>query len=256
MDADHGELPQLQQWRDEADEKSAAYRHKQAQLRAAAREKELRELHALKDYVNERSKVFRRRHKQMELLAQQEERDRVERRLGDREQRRQAKFAQYLEAERAHMAAEDSRAYGVRLLAWETAQIEREREDMFNAQLEQTEVDRFWGLDLFERSLGAEEQRLKAAYERKVVALNQQMASMHAALPSFGSGKKIRQRISWTEHSGDVKHPGDRETGERQYLDAVRAREKERARRDALIKKLKAEEVRTQLRYRLSGSYA
>ena len=47
---------------------------------------------------------------------------------------------------------------------------------MFRAEQDQRLVDRFWGLDLFERNMHAEEHRLREQYRRRVAELNGYLA--------------------------------------------------------------------------------
>lgn len=44
---------------------------------------------------------------------------------------------------------------------WQCLHEQAEREDMFNEEMDQTEFDRFWGFDLFERIQNEEEARLR-----------------------------------------------------------------------------------------------
>jgi hypothetical protein len=104
---------------------------------------------------------------------------------------------------------------------------------MFNEYLEQTAFDRFWGLDLYVQVQNQEEARLRKVYEDRVVYLNDLMAKTRAV-------KAARKHYSM-QRVGTL--PEDHV-----YRD-------EQQRRDAVIKKLKAEEVRSKLRVRVSYSY-
>eukprot|EP01034_Spumella_vulgaris_P029800 gene29800-36906_t len=202
VETDHGELPQIKVWKLEVDAKTTIYRARQEEIAAALREKELREMIALKDYVNERSKVSRRRQKQMEHQSEQEEHDRIERRQGERDLRRAAKFEQFIEHERECMLREDVRSYELRRHDWEVSQTHREREEMWNAEQEQCEVDRFWGLDQYERRMNDEERRLKRLYEAKVIDLNMKLSSMRAVQPITRrdrNNKVVVQKITWRD---------------------------------------------------------
>ena len=86
----------------------------------------------------------------------------------DREERRRVRFEQYLESERENMVYEDARSYSLRTYEFEVIQQCIEREMMFNEEQDQIEVDRFWGLDLYQRKLHEEEERLRKLYIAKV----------------------------------------------------------------------------------------
>ncbi len=86
----------------------------------------------------------------------------------DRTERRRVRFEKYLECERDNMVYEDSRSYELRRYEFEVIQEYIEREEMYNEEKDQTEVDRFWGLDLYQRKLHEEEERLRKIYIAKV----------------------------------------------------------------------------------------
>ena len=69
---------------------------------------------------------------------------------------------------------------------------------MFRAEQDQRLVDRFWGLDLFERNMHAEEQRLREQYRRRVAELNGYLAYT-------GAIKKFDNRIIDVSQSVQVK---------------------------------------------------
>lgn len=104
---------------------------------------------------------------------------------------------------------------------------------MFNEYCEQTAFDRFWGLDLYERMQCEEEARLRKVYEDRVVYYNDLMVQTRSVKPA-------------------KQHYSLRPVGS---LPEDSAYETERQRREAVIKKLKAEEVRSKLRVRVSYSY-
>ena len=96
----------------------------------------------------------------------------MEKRKNDKLNRRQKKVELYFESERDIMISEDDRSYKLRHYNWECERIIRERENMFNEEREQTDVDRFWGLDLYELNLNNEEKRLRILYYQRVEELN------------------------------------------------------------------------------------
>lgn len=120
---------------------------------------------------------------------------------------------------------------------WQCLHEQAEREDMYNEELDQTEFDRFWGLDLYERIQNEEETRLRKVYEDRVAYLNGLMVQTRAIQPASKAG-----RIYSFAKVGSL--PEDN------------AFASEAQRRNAVIKKLKAEEVRSKLRVRVSYSYS
>ena len=123
------------------------------------------------------------------------------------------------------MMYEDARSYQLRDYDWQCASEQREQEAMFNCELEQCEVDNFWGIDLFERRKNDEELRLRRAYEEKVARMNALLVRT-TAIQRFDKPALVKVG---TLHEDQWFHDDDRR------------------RRDAVIRKLKAEEVRTQM---------
>jgi hypothetical protein len=117
---------------------------------------------------------------------------------------------------------------------WQVLHEQSEREDMFNEESEQRAFDRFWGLDLYVQVQNEEEARLRQFYEERVAYLNGLMVATRAV-------------------KGSKKHYSVKRVG---TLPEDNAFATEQERRDAVIKKLKAEEVRSKLRVRVSYSYS
>lgn len=114
---------------------------------------------------------------------------------------------------------------------WQVLHEAAEREDMYNAECEQCEYDRFWGLDLFIRIQNDEEKRLRKVYEERVAHLN----SMLVRTKAVKETKKFSFAKIGTLAEDFV------------YRD-------EEMRREAVIRKLKAEEIRSKLKIRVSFS--
>lgn len=201
-----------------------------------------------------------------EMLAKQrvvDEANRLKKRKEDREMRKEARFEAYLAAEREHMMYEDGRGYKVshsvafffsetgkanltyllitilriysmfispqlRDYDWQVLHEAAEREDMYNAECEQCEYDRFWGLDLFIRIQNDEEKRLRKVYEERVAHLNSMLVRTKAVKES----KTFSFAKIGTLAEDFV------------YRD-------EEMRREAVIRKLKAEEIRSKLKIRV-----
>ena len=117
---------------------------------------------------------------------------------------------------------------------WQVLHEQSEREDMYNEELDQTEFDRFWGLDLFIQIQNKEEMRLRKMYAERVTYLNSMMAQTRAVLPA--------QKTYSCAKIGTLPEDDAYDT--------------EQQRRTAVIRKLKAEEVRTKLKIRLPMGYS
>ena len=102
-------------------------------------------------------------------------------------------------------------------------------------ELEQTEVDRFWGLDLYIQRQYEEEYRLRQLYEDKVKELNNILVHTNAIQPY--NHKSIKYTPVGTLNEDIIYHND------------------ENKRRDVIIKKLRAEEVRGKLKLRLFRGY-
>lgn len=220
-------------WHADAVSRHKAYVERKEALEREKREKELKELHEIRLKVRLKTDSLAEARDYKEYMAQLREVDRVERRKDDRLRRREARFQKYLEAECQHMMHEDWRSYQLRDYLWQCANEEREREGMFNAELDQTEVDSFWGLDIFERKKNEEELRLRKLYEIKVREMNTLLVRT-SAINQFSAPSLTK---IGTLH-------------EDQYL-----MHDEHRRRDAVIRKLRAEEVRGKLRTRPKPGY-
>lgn len=66
------------------------------------------------------------------------------------------------------MAIDDEHAHKRRFYVWEQEQIFRERTDMFEEELDQTEEDRFWGIDNWNYAQRLELERKAALYSAEV----------------------------------------------------------------------------------------
>jgi len=115
---------------------------------------------------------------------------------------------------------------------WQVLHEAAEREDMYNAECEQCEYDRFWGLDLFIQIQNDEERRLRQVYQERVEYLNNMMVKTHSVKPtiktfSFAKIGTLQEDVVYTD---------------------------EQMRREAVIKKLRAEEIRSKLKIRIPFS--
>jgi hypothetical protein len=117
---------------------------------------------------------------------------------------------------------------------WQLLHEQAEREDMFNEEMDQTELDRYWGIDFYVTMQNKEETRLRQVYQEKVDHLNAMMVTMKTVKPP-------RKHYSFA-HVGSL--PEDSKY------------ESETERRIAVIRRLKAEEFRGKLKLRLKVDYS
>lgn len=221
----HDDRPELGMWRAIADEKANIYQQRRDKVKAEARAEEVRKFEQLKDYVRERIVILDRHQKQMERVAEQAEADRIAQRTAEKAMRRAQRFARYLEEERQRMGEEDRRSGEMRFLWYEGAREHQERLLMWEEETEQCESDRFWGLDYYENMMRREELRLRQFYEERVKFKNGQLVTMGSVQPT--------NTVNFTVFG---------------TLPEDKIYENNQDRRVAVIRKLKAEEVRSKLR--------
>ncbi|RYH13211.1 hypothetical protein EON65_36220 [archaeon] len=227
------EAPDIEQWKHEANDIASMLKRKREAQRRRERRQELQKFEELKDYVRERTVVLDRHQKQMERIAAQVETDRLAKRAAEREVRKQERYAKYLEQERYMMQEEDKRSGEMRFHGFEKKREEFERIRMYDEEMEQCEVDRFWGIDYYENMMAQEEQRLRKFYEDRVKYKNEQLVIMKS-ITSFKAPKFTTFGTLPEDHM---------------Y-------ESSQERRLAVIRKLKAEEIRSDLKYRLPYIYS
>lgn len=223
----------VHQWKVGVDESHEAYLARIAEEARLRRLREIQEHKELIIYINERSNILERKRNQMERMKEQKELDRVEKRHAEKMSRREHKYQVYLSNERDLLTHEDDRSYKLRFYEWECRQEDREREDMYSEYLEQTEVDRFWGLELFERRLNAEEKRLREVYAKRVQYFNNQLVGMkqiHKSMKGFEVTSLGSMDTKYRTADGGLSVP-------------------EEVRRNEIIRTLKVEEIRSELKH-------
>lgn len=176
MEFDDG--PKIDHWKVISEEMTKRIRQKQEEEKKARRAKELEELQTLRNYVHERIITMERYHTQRQHIAEEYEKNRLFEREMAKEARRKLRFEQYLQYERGCMAEEDYRSYLYREYYHEQQREWSEREAMFNEELEQTEIDRFWGFDSFHHRFRREEDRLHDVYIQQLREKNHQLYLM------------------------------------------------------------------------------
>jgi hypothetical protein len=218
-----GELAAL---KEAADSKHASYLAEQSRLEAVARAARAHEIHMYNVHVREYFEQKELFNDWEKVESDKMEKLRMEMRQKDRDEKTEIRFQKYLTAERMHLQFEDVRAYKLRDYEWQCQHELNERKAMCNEEMDQTEVDRFWGFDRFVQLQNDEEMRLRHMYEEKVAYLNNIMVKTHAIKPFVApSFKKIGTLPE------DLMHEDN-----------------EMRRREAVLRKLKAEEVRGQLK--------
>jgi hypothetical protein len=115
---------------------------------------------------------------QKQHIAEEYEKNRLYERQLQREERRQQRFEEYLSYERNEMIYEDKRSFLLRELGYEQIREGIERENMFNEECDQCEIDHFWGIDTYYHRLNEEEKRLSHLYIQQVVKTNEQLSFM------------------------------------------------------------------------------
>jgi len=209
-------------------------RHKRlADIERAERIHKQKELRELRSYVYDKMCELEENAQLRRAEAIRLEQERLLNRQLDRERRREQRYLLYLLKEQQHMNYEDYRSYQLRDYRWQCEHEQNERENMFNEELNQTEVDRFWGLDLFIRRQYEEESRLRQLYSDKVFQLNSILVKTRAvkacAVAKLTTVGTLPEDIAY--------------------------RRDEEKRRDAVIRKLRAEQVRGSLKVRPFPGY-
>lgn len=186
----------------------------------------------MNEYIRERIAVLNRQQDQMKHLAEQEEIRRLNERKHAREMRRQKRFDEYLAGERQHMLAADEWSHKHRAYLEEIQREDYEREGMFNAECDQRELDCFWGIDLYEQHLQAEEKRLRHFYQYRLMSLNKELKVMGCIKGLVPTDIVPIGNLPEDNDFDDMKE-----------------------RRKYMIKKFKAEEVRSQTKIKLKTKF-
>jgi hypothetical protein len=115
---------------------------------------------------------------QKQHIAEEYEKNRLYERQLQREERRQQRFDTYLSYERNEMIYEDKQSYSLREYEYEQIREGIERENLFNEECDQCEIDRFWSIDTYYSRLNDEEKRLARIYIEQVIKTNEQLSFM------------------------------------------------------------------------------
>lgn len=176
IDVDDG--PRIDYWKIISEERMANLKEKERINKQLQREKELEEIKQLKNYVNDRMITLNKYGLQQQRLTEENERRRQLERLEAKERRRKEKYEKYLQYEKDCLEYEDYRSYQLREYCYELERELIERETMFNEELEQTEIDRFWGFDIYYQRMKVEENRLHDFYIQQIQEKNHQLSIM------------------------------------------------------------------------------
>ena len=119
-------------------------------------------------YVDKRMTELRRKDVLRQREAERREEDRLARRVADRIERRDARICRQEARERIIMTWEDEFSEAFRKDEIEKAKMLAQQVGMTRAELEQTKIDKFWGIptEIHRRWLLAEKRRLE--FEGKV----------------------------------------------------------------------------------------
>jgi hypothetical protein len=229
------ELPLINSWKTMAeavDEVLQAERNRKAALK---RTEELVKLQTMRNFVEEKTVIFNRRQELLRHMADEHEQHRLQRREFDRAERRRLRFEEYLNSERQHFMFEDNRSYQLREYLCERQRQSSEREEMFEAECEQCEIDHFWGIDAFEQRMRSEEHRLRVFYEQRVREAN-------APLAMLGQVKATKKREVNLQTIGSLKE------------DVVFS-DDDKLRREMVVRRLQAGEIRSKLKVRLPTKF-
>lgn len=170
------EKPLIDIWKTIAEEKFYAYQAKLELKQKLNREQQLYEYHTLIHFVHENNLKLSRQQMVMKNIYQQIYLSNAkDLRLYHKEIKKNERFLQYLAQENAIMEQEDYRSYQLREYHKELERETFEQELMLHEEQNQCEVDRFWGIDLFQKLLEQEEKRLLSDYLQYVKYLNQLM---------------------------------------------------------------------------------
>jgi hypothetical protein len=162
------QFEELEKWKEEGLEGHERHLERTAKIAAEKRAVELAQYHEQVTYVENRSRDLNRKYQRNLRHSEQAEADRLELRKLQKEERRAKRIAGYEAAETSVMMFEDQRSAQHRFFIWETARILEERENMFNEELDQTEVDNFWGFPTDARLKAEERDRQQYLYNCEV----------------------------------------------------------------------------------------
>jgi hypothetical protein len=233
VEVDHKEIEHIAQWKALACEKYADYLRRMEMEHRETRQRKVEENHELLEYVDRRLYMIEEKERDKKRREEEAEVARLAQRAADRAARRHAQWLLYIQGQRQEMEYEDRRSRQLREYEWECFRERIERGCMYDEERKQTFCDRYWGIDLYERRMNEEEVRLRRLYEEKVRRLGRDMMKMKAIQTVRkeairGLGGDLREMM---------KIPDERE------------------RRDKVIERLQAEEVRTKLKTRTVPGY-
>lgn len=170
------ELQKLTEWKVHAQSTQATHLNRQKKLAEETRIQEVLEYKANIDLMHAETRRIERQKKILHRTLELEEETRLARRAADREDRRLVRISGYEQNERLLMEVEDEVSRKLRFLMFERGLEDREGELMYDEECEQTEVDRFWGFDLFDKQKQEQIQQLKKYYLNRVKVVNEMLA--------------------------------------------------------------------------------
>ena len=158
----HREL--LQEWRDEGHRGHCAYLQREEDKARRKKEEYEEFLKNTRAYVEARMRALRRKEVMRQREAERREEDRLAQRVRDKIERRDARLARQEARERLIMAWEDEMGNCMRLDTIEEGKRKYHLRMMVAAEVEQRQIDRFWGIP-------TEKHRLWLLAEKRVCVL-------------------------------------------------------------------------------------
>lgn len=179
----HVQFETLKNWKVEAQAAHAEYLKDCAVIEKKQRDAEFVEFQQHVLYVDRREKRMARKEELLKRQLEIEEQARLDRRAADRDARKAMRIAGYEAAERALMASEDEFSLKLRFYMWERDVQGMEREQMWNEEMEQCAVDRFWGFEVMSNKAFLEAQRLKEFYDKRTQEMRELCARSNIIRP-------------------------------------------------------------------------
>jgi len=170
-------------WKEEALTAHELYLKDQEEIAARKKAAENEIYNERLAYVQKRLRRIDRKNKLLQRQLELDEENRIEKRAAERLARKALRIAGYEAAERVLMEVEDVHSRNRQLYEFEQLLIYREREAMFEEEMEQRAEDNFWGLENEELRRLERIAALKKFYEDKQEYMRQQLILTKAIRP-------------------------------------------------------------------------
>lgn len=191
-------VDKLTSWKDKGLEGHTAYLDREAEkerIKKAQYEDFLKNTYA---YVDSRMRALRRKKLQEEREAERKEEDRLAQRVRDKIERRDARLARQEARERIVMAWEDERGHCLRAdLLEETIRATHHRA-MIAAEIDQRQIDRFWGIPTEKHRIWLLKEKKRIAYEEEVELSRLRMLKCGLTKPTIDEKKLLANSVGST----------------------------------------------------------